>query len=147
LNHYYIQTGTWAEGQPALIDTRAVATPRAKRVVVHETAHSGHVLITRSGEGGGSHGHHPGGHDLSVNVHSGPTTVVVTDTQIYVNVISEDDSQAAIIISAPLRTSLEFYDVAVLELHIVFQVGPPGWKKADYSTLVNAHVVYEEFDH
>src|SRR5215471_11611846 len=132
LNYWYIQTGTWTEGEPVLIDTKGVDIPNAKRVVVHETAHSGHVLITRAAasSSSGSHGHHGGGHDVSVNVHSGPDTLVVMDTQMYVNVVSQDDSQPPAIISAPLHTALEFPDVATLELHIVFLVGPPGWKKA-----------------
>ncbi len=142
LSHYHIETGTWTEDQLNLIDTsKTVNLTPSNTVVIYEIAHSGHILLTRSGESSGSHGH-GGGHNLAVNVHSGPTTLVVTDTQIYASItFAEENVQ---FVSAPLRTSLEFSNVSSLDLHFVFTIGPPGWKKSEWSSLVNAHLIYEE---
>jgi hypothetical protein len=138
LNHYVTTPGTWTEGQSDLVDTSAsIDFGSPIDVVIHETAHSGHVLLTRSGE---SSQHHPGG--VNITVHSGPTTIVVTDTQIYLNLIFGDGHTQ--FVSAPLTTSLEFPNVKTIELHFVFCVGPPGWKKSDYKCIVNAHVIFEQ---
>jgi hypothetical protein len=47
-----------------------------------------------------NHGHGGGG---KTTVHTGPTTIVVTDTQIYLNIVSGDGS--ARYLSAPLAVS------------------------------------------
>jgi hypothetical protein len=51
LNHYLVTSGTWADGQSDLVDTfMSIEFTPPTDVVFHETAHSGHVLLTRSGE-------------------------------------------------------------------------------------------------
>src|SRR5262249_29571314 len=85
-----------------------------------------------------SHGHGGGG---KTTVHTGPTTIVIPDTQIYLNIVSGDGS--ARYLSAPLAVSVELSNVKAIELHIVFYVGPPGWKKAEYKAVVNAHLVFD----
>jgi hypothetical protein len=139
LNHYVVTSGTWSDGQSDIIDTYASIdfTPPTD-VVFHETAHSGHVLVTRSGESSSSHGH--GGGDKTT-VHTGPTTIVITDTQIYLNIASGDGSSR--FLSAPLTASVELSNVKTIELHIVFYIGPPGWKKSEYKAVVNAHLVFD----
>jgi hypothetical protein len=143
LSHFHIESGTWIEkdGLPYIDTSKSVDLKPLNTVVIHEVAHSGHVLVTRSGESSSSHSH-GGGHKSGATVHSGPTTLVLTDTQIYVSVIYLDESST--FLSAPLRTPVEFSDVLRLELHFVFMIGPPGWKKSEWASLVNAHLVYEE---
>ena len=139
LNHYLVTSGTWSDGQSDLVDTFASIefTPPTD-VVFHETDHSGHVLLTRSGESSSTHGHGGGG---KTTVHTGPTTIVITDTQIYLNIVSGDGS--ARYLSAPLGVSVELSNVKMIELHIVFYVGPPGWKESEYKAVVNAHLVFD----
>jgi len=139
LNHYLVTSGTWADGQSDLVDTfMSIEFTPPTDVVFHETAHSGHVLLTRSGETSSSHGHGGGGKST---VHTGPTTIVIADTQIYLNIVSGDGS--ARYLSAPLGVSVELSNVKTIELHIVFYVGPPAWKKSEYKAVVNAHLVFD----
>src|SRR5262245_3620984 len=139
LNHYLVTSGMWADGQSDLVDTfMSIEFTPPTDVVFNETAHSGHVLLTRSGETSSSHGHGGGG---KTTVHTGPTTIVIPDTQIYVNIVSGDGS--ARYLSAPLGVSVELPNVKTIELHIVFYVGPPGWKKSEYKAVVNAHLVFD----
>ncbi|HKA28545.1 MAG TPA: hypothetical protein VKH82_04150 [Candidatus Binatia bacterium] len=100
LNHYLVTSGTWADGQSDLVDTfMSIEFTPPTDVVFHETAHSGHVLLTRSGETSSSHGHGGGGKST---VHTGPTTIVIADTQIYLNIVSGDER------TLPLRTARRF---------------------------------------
>ena len=139
LNHYLVTSGTWTEGQSDLVDTfMSIEFTPATDVVFYETAHSGHVLVTRSGESSSSHGQ---GGGEKTTVHTGPTTIVIPDTQIYLNIVSGDGS--ARYLSAPLGVFLELSNVKAIELHIVFYVGPPGWKKSEYKAVVNAHLVFD----
>jgi hypothetical protein len=139
LNHYLVTSGAWTEGQSDLVDTfMSIEFTPPTGVVFYETAHSGHVLVTRSGESSSSHGHGGGG---KTTVHTGPTTIVIPDTQIYLNIVSGDGS--ARYLSAPLGVSIELSNVKTIELHIVFYVGPPGWKKSEYKAVVNAHLVFD----
>src|SRR5262249_51876144 len=46
-------------------------------------------------------------------------------------------------LSAPLGVSVELSNVKVIQLHFVFYVGPPGWKKSEYKAVVNAHLVFD----
>src|SRR5215813_9486433 len=139
LNHYLVTSGTWTEGQSDIVDTfMSIEFTPPTDVVFHETAHSGHVLLTPSGESSSTHGHGGGG---TTTVHTGPTTIVITDTQIYLNIVSGDAS--ARYLSAPLGVSVELSNVKVIQLHIVFYVGPPGWKKSEYKAVVNAHLVFD----
>src|SRR5262249_52540180 len=139
LNHYLVTSGTWTEGQSDLVDTfMSIEFTPPTDVVFYETAHSGHVLVTRSGESSSSHGHGGGG---ETTLHTGPTTIVIPDTQIYLNIVSGDGS--ARYLSAPLAVSVELSNVKAIELHIVFYVGPPGWKKSEYKAVVNAHLVFD----
>ena len=92
LNHYLVTSGTWADGQSDLVDTfMSIEFTPPTDVVFHETAHSGHVLLTRSGETSSSHGHGGGGKST---VHTGPTMIVIADTQIYLNIVSVTGAHA-----------------------------------------------------
>jgi hypothetical protein len=47
--------------------------------------------------------------------------------------------------TSPHRSAFsdELSNVKVIQLHIVFYVGPPGWKKSEYKAVVNAHLVFD----
>jgi hypothetical protein len=125
LSIFQLEFSTWNEGHNPMIDAKEkIGIPKPNKVVLYETAFSGHVLLT-------------GGPDPVTT----PVTLLITDPEIFVKIRYGDDKTQYI--SAPLHTSLEFTNVETLSLHAVFFVGPPGWKKAQYSTLINAHAIYE----
>ena len=125
LSHYHLEFATWTEGQNPVVDSsEKIDIAKPNKVVLYETAHSGHVLLTGSADPASS-----------------PATIVVTDPEIYVKIRYGDGKSEYV--SAPLATSLEFSNVASINLHITFLIGPPGWKTSHYSTLVNAHAIYE----
>src|SRR5260221_14316366 len=116
LSHYHIETGTWTEDQLNLIDTsKTVNLTPSNTVVIYEIAHSGHILLTRSGERSGSHGH-GGGHNLALNVHSGPPTLAATGPRIYVSLKFADEHLQ--FFPSPPFTSLQLSNVSSLDLSL-----------------------------
>jgi hypothetical protein len=125
LSLYCLEFSTWTEGHDPIKDaSEKIELAKPNKVVLYETASSGQVMLTRIAD-----------------ADPAPTTLLVTDPEIFVKIRYGDDKTEYI--SAPLRTSLEYSNVHSIDLHIAFFVGPPGWKKAQYSCLVNAHAVYE----
>jgi hypothetical protein len=70
--------------------------------------------------------------------------VAYGDAEVYLTIRFANKDTPSRFLSAPLTTSIEVHGVASIELHMLFWIAVPTWKKSHYQALVNAHLIYEE---